>query len=589
MSRSSRLNKLAALFCLFSFSGGLHGTQGRVLSRHFRKRSILSHNPNALNPRAFNQETKRSKGIAITGARDFSYYTTVNVGGQPFNVALDTGSADLWIQSQNCSDHSDCSQAPQYTPSSSLLRSVVPFTINYLSGKVSGLVATDTIRFAGYEILDQVFALAEDLQNVTFAQMGISGMLGLGFPPIAAITPNLGLPVIFNIAASLPVGSQFFSFRLGRAEGSDPGNSSFNIGEHDPIVKDSSALQYIPVYPNDIASNAYDFWKLPLDAIVVNGKPLPLAKSKVASSKTPIAVFDTGTSLILGPTTDVDAFYQSLDAGNPTKENSGSWTVDCSLAISALMIFGGHPYPIHPLDLSWDKISDGQGRCYGGLQGNNGVASGDYLFGDTAMRNMYTAHYFQTARTPPLIGLLSTTLPSASLREFMDIRGPDYILSSGASFSDDVLTQSFTSAYPAALALQNSLSRDNWTIGNTNNSMPYYTAPNTDMDKASREFVLVILIATGTVMLGGIAGTLITRAMKRGLSSLSKQELDALSMDDQYADSDPLIERRYGGGKMPRQELITPLTKSNGWTRMGGRRVRQNRREGRGEKLTWNE
>lgn len=59
-------------------------------------------------------ETKRKQLTAITGARDLfavfmdtdltrhltlalgsSYYSIVNVGGQPFNIALDTGSADL--------------------------------------------------------------------------------------------------------------------------------------------------------------------------------------------------------------------------------------------------------------------------------------------------------------------------------------------------------------------------------------------------------------------------------------------------------------------------------------------------------------
>lgn len=34
-----------------------------------------------------------------------------------------------------------------------------PFTINYLSGQVSGQVATDTIRLAQYEIMNQVFGL----------------------------------------------------------------------------------------------------------------------------------------------------------------------------------------------------------------------------------------------------------------------------------------------------------------------------------------------------------------------------------------------------------------------------------------------
>ena len=59
-------------------------------------------------------EAKRKQLTAISGARDLSatqdsitfssltphrhcssYYTGINIGGQPFNIALDTGSADL--------------------------------------------------------------------------------------------------------------------------------------------------------------------------------------------------------------------------------------------------------------------------------------------------------------------------------------------------------------------------------------------------------------------------------------------------------------------------------------------------------------
>lgn len=65
---------------------------------------------------------------------------------------------------------------------------------------------------------------------MTFSQMGISGMLGLGFPAIASISPERGLPVIFNIAFGLETQEQFFSFRLGRDVGSNLGNSTFNIG-----------------------------------------------------------------------------------------------------------------------------------------------------------------------------------------------------------------------------------------------------------------------------------------------------------------------------------------------------------------------
>lgn len=149
---------------------------------------------------------------------------------------------------------------------------------------------------------------------------------------------------------------------------------------------DPAALHYIPVYPANLASSAYDYWKVPLDSIIVNQIPINLCKSKIASSRTLIAVFDTGTSLILGPTADVDTIYSTLTVGNPSKNAAGQWTIDCILAIDLLFIIGGRPYPIHPLDLAWDKMSDGQGRCFGGIQANDGVLSGDFLFGDTAMR-----------------------------------------------------------------------------------------------------------------------------------------------------------------------------------------------------------
>lgn len=65
---------------------------------------------------------------------------------------------------------------------------------------------------------------------MTLAQIGVSGMLGLGFPSIATIQTKHGLGVILNIIYSLPSQQQFFAFRLGRNEGDDSGNSTFNIG-----------------------------------------------------------------------------------------------------------------------------------------------------------------------------------------------------------------------------------------------------------------------------------------------------------------------------------------------------------------------
>ena len=89
---------------------------------------------------------------------------------------------------------------------------------------------------------------------------------------------------------------------------------------------------------------------------------------------------------MLGPTEDVDAVYNSLTSGHPAQNAQGQWTLDCLVAVDVLLVIGGRAYPIHPLDFSWDKISGGSGRCFGGLQSNDDVISGDYLLGDTVMR-----------------------------------------------------------------------------------------------------------------------------------------------------------------------------------------------------------
>lgn len=161
--------------------------------------------------------------------------------------------------------------------------------------------------------------------------------------------------------------------------------ASSHPGQHDPIVTDPAALQYIPVFPKSLSADIYDFWKIPIDGIIVNGRSAKLAPSKVPGSKTPIAVFDTGTSLILGPTSDVEFIYGSLATGNAAKNGQGQWMVDCTMAMEVIVVIGGRAFPIHPLDFSWDEISV-DGSCLGGFQANDGVSSGDYLFGDTAMR-----------------------------------------------------------------------------------------------------------------------------------------------------------------------------------------------------------
>ena len=358
-------------------------------------------------------------------------------------------------------------------------------------------------------------ALASNVTNIGLSQMGISGMLGLAFPTIASISSDQGIPLIFNILNNLDVGARFFAFRLGRDIGSTLGQSSFmigknnfslllniekkaDIGQHDPIVPDPAAIRYIPVYPKDITANTYDYWKIPLDAIIVNNRSLSLSRSRISSSPAPICVFDSGTSLMVGPPMDVARFYSMLTLGSPQKDESGHWMLDCNVAVDLLVVLGGRAFPIHPLDVSWDKLSDGRGRCTGGIQANDGVLSGDWLFGDTVMRvslfvtlrmsplsqlgnnqNIYTSHFIETFRSPPLLGLYSMTTPSNSLRQFVLARGSQVSLEPNAFFSDSVLQISYSSFYSLDSKLDfTALSNNGSAIVNDSIPLDYYERNN---------------------------------------------------------------------------------------------------------------
>ena len=282
----------------------------------------------------------------------------------------------------------------------------------------------------------------------------------------------MGTTLLDNIFAHLGESNRFFAFKLGR-EGnfSDPNatNSSFTIGELDPsIVGGPAEITYFPVFKTQ--ASPYDYWKLPIRNLTIDGHPLPLSTSLVPGAPSPIAVLDTGTTLILGPTPDVNAFWDSIGTGGSTRYNAqtGLWEVRCDRAVDVRFAFGqgneGKEYAVHPEDVSWAEGGRGNGWCMGGVQINDGVRermhcsisnssrvvsqvnSGDWLLGDVFLRvsqavlwpaaraddvlrrfvqNVYVVHQGVTSSKPALIGLMSLTDPQTAFKDFQDHRGTD--------------------------------------------------------------------------------------------------------------------------------------------------------------------
>ncbi|KAK4691624.1 hypothetical protein P7C70_g9310, partial [Phenoliferia sp. Uapishka_3] len=218
------------------------------------------------------------------------------------NVILDTGSADLWITSTNCTAATGCTDIPLLNASASTTAIDVEttFSVKYGSGSASGEIWKDYIGFAGYNVSNQSLALC-DTVSTDLLNGNISGLMGLGFQSLAAsgVTPfwqNL------FVAGVLPFpGFAFYLTRfinISSAASVEPGgvltfgylNSSLYSGE----------INYVPI-PDGLES----YWVVPMDAVAVNG-------TNATSGTGAMVAVDTGTTLIGGPTNDVKAIYEKI-------------------------------------------------------------------------------------------------------------------------------------------------------------------------------------------------------------------------------------------------------------------------------------
>ena len=78
---------------------------------------------------------------------------------QTFDVALDTGSSDLWLANTRCTR---CpSGTPEYDPTKSTSfapnNNNQPVSIQYGSGAVQGTLAQDVVLMAGFSVSSQTF------------------------------------------------------------------------------------------------------------------------------------------------------------------------------------------------------------------------------------------------------------------------------------------------------------------------------------------------------------------------------------------------------------------------------------------------
>jgi len=320
--------------------------------------------------------------VPISNFEDAQYYGPITIGtpAQNFKVVFDTGSSNLWVPSSNCSwTDIPCDLHNRYyqSESSTYMPNGTALNITYGSGSMEGYLSIDNVGVGGLKVVKQTFGQATSEPGIAFIAAQFDGILGMGFE---SISMDGVTPVWYNMMKQNLVPKAEFAFWLSKASSTNNGGE-LSLGGPDSKHYRGS-FSYVPV-----SSDTY--WEFELENLTLSGK---------SYFKKIRAIADTGTSLIAGPSSVMNALNTALGAIVIPILNEAIFP-DCS-TISSLpnvqIALNGNVFVLTPqqyvLNISGDCLSGFLGidipPPYGPL----------VILGDVFIRQYYTLFDFSGNR-----------------------------------------------------------------------------------------------------------------------------------------------------------------------------------------------
>ncbi|XP_014259892.1 aspartic proteinase A3-like [Cimex lectularius] len=273
--------------------------------------------------------------------RNSQYFGTISLGTprQSFLVIFDTGSSNLWVPSSSCTSFI-CKKHKRYdeNSSSTYIKNGKLFRINYIKGKMVGILSSDTLRIGQLAVENVTFGEAIHFPGMGLESLRADGVFGLGFPENAVA--NVRPPFYFMMDQGL-LSQNLFSFYLNRDQ-DDQNGGEIVLGGWNADLFDPKDIDYIPL-------NDKKTWQFSIERISV-GKgynQTDIAKKLFKRSYDGLA--DTGTSTIIGPSMYVRKIHNAIGV----TESGFYETVDCSIVDSLPDVtfhIKGKPYILGPRD-----------------------------------------------------------------------------------------------------------------------------------------------------------------------------------------------------------------------------------------------
>ena len=246
------------------------------------KKDILHYNSN---------NSKYKHELYLHNYANAQYYSRIAIGTPPqyFNVIFDTGSSNLWVQSnlcisQSCLQHKGYNSllSSTYTALTPVLSLPNTFSIRYGTGSIHGTYACDTVTIANIVIHNQTVGFAYEESGFAFMNVPFEGILGL--------SPSSSVSFLDNIKSHKLLTHNIFSIFL--SEHLDMSKIMFGA-----VDKRKMNSNFVFV---DVVSEHY--WEINVNAVYVGNRRLNVCDVlRYETGRCGVAI-DSGTSLYAGPT-----------------------------------------------------------------------------------------------------------------------------------------------------------------------------------------------------------------------------------------------------------------------------------------------
>jgi aspergillopepsin I len=306
--------------------------------------------------------------VATPEKTDSEFLSPISIGtpAQVLNVDFDTGSSDLWVfstETANAGSHT------VYSPSNSSTAqklSEATWSVKYGDGSTSnGDVYMDVVDVGGLTVSSQAVESAQVVSDVFISDPVNSGILGLAFSSINTVKPTRQKTFFDNAQGSLDL--PVFTADL---KHNAPG--TYNFGFIDTSLY-TGTLESV-----DVDSKA-GYWTFTASGYGVG--------SAAITTGNITGIADTGTSLLMLPTSVVQAYYAEVE-GAQNVASAGGWIFSCSAALPDFQfVVGAVTITIPGKYINYAPTDHTGQSCFGGLQDRG--PPGINVFGDVALKSAF--------------------------------------------------------------------------------------------------------------------------------------------------------------------------------------------------------